>query len=395
LTFILYTYYYGYGDTFEYYKGGETVKSAFLNGDFGVGFELLFQSYDNFSPTTLKYVGDQWYFEGESTRTIISFSAFFSFFTFGSFLSIGILFTFLSFIGSWLIFISLHEYAKIPIKSLAYASLFVPSYLFWGTGIMKEPICIFALGCIYYTSQTLIINKVFKIRYLLFLIVGFLLLFLIKVYILISFLIAFIFFVVTEYREQLKYSKLSLVSKFCILLLFCFWGYQTYTFISSYYQKYSSFETVLDQIDYTQSAQIINSEGGSGYDLGEITMTPLGIINYALISINVTLFRPYPWEINKIVNIPTSLESLYMFFFLIQTIVRVGFISTFKIIIKRPNILFCVIFTLVISIMIGVISFNFGTLARYRIPLLPFYFSALLLIQHYATMLKSNPTIKK
>lgn len=383
LTFVLYTYYYGYGDTFEYYKGGEIIKSAFLNGDIGAGFELLFKNYDDFSKIALSYVGEHWYFEVESNRIIIIFSAFFSFFTFSSFLSIAILFTFLAFIGSWLIFISLYELTKNDITSLAYSTLFVPSYIFWGTGIMKEPICIFALGCFFYTSQKIIMDKIFKFKYILFLVIGFLLLFIVKVYILICFIIALFILITIQYISYFKSTKFPLLSKFLIISFFCVIAFQAWTLITGYYQNFSSLETLLDQIDYTQSAQIINSEGGSGYDLGEIKMTTLGILNYVLLSINVTLFRPYLWEINKIVNIPITFESLFMFFFLIQTIIKVGLVKTFKIIFSKSDVMFCVIFTLILSIMIGAISFNFGTLARYRIPMLPFYFTSLLLIRDY------------
>jgi hypothetical protein len=51
-----------------------------------------------------------------------------------------------------------------------------------------------------------------------------------------------------------------------------------------------------------------------------------------------------------------------------------------KSILNESTILFCFIFTITLSIMVGSISFNFGTLARYRIPFMPFYFSALVLL---------------
>jgi len=48
-----------------------------------------------------------------------------------------------------------------------------------------------------------------------------------------------------------------------------------------------------------------------------------------------------------------------------------------------PNILFCMVFSLTFAFAVGISTFNFGTLARYKIPLLPFYALALICIANY------------
>ncbi|HRA12632.1 MAG TPA: hypothetical protein PKX31_13225, partial [Chitinophagaceae bacterium] len=41
---------------------------------------------------------------------------------------------------------------------------------------------------------------------------------------------------------------------------------------------------------------------------------------------------------------------------------------------------FCLVFTLIFAFAVGISSYNFGTLSRYKIPCLPFYAVALIVI---------------
>lgn len=44
------------------------------------------------------------------------------------------------------------------------------------------------------------------------------------------------------------------------------------------------------------------------------------------------------------------------------------------------NVLFALVFSLIFAFAVGVSTFNFGTLSRYKIPLVPFYAVALVLL---------------
>lgn len=52
--------------------------------------------------------------------------------------------------------------------------------------------------------------------------------------------------------------------------------------------------------------------------------------------------------------------------------------------VNNPNILFALIFSIVFAFAVGVSTFNFGTLVRYKIPLLPFFLVALILIFNHS-----------
>jgi hypothetical protein len=47
---------------------------------------------------------------------------------------------------------------------------------------------------------------------------------------------------------------------------------------------------------------------------------------------------------------------------------------------KDNLLIFCIVFALIFSLAVGITSGNFGTLMRYKIPMMPFYYSALAII---------------
>jgi hypothetical protein len=125
--------------------------------------------------------------------------------------------------------------------------------------------------------------------------------------------------------------------------------------------------------------------GGSAYDLG-VTDFSTSSLNKAIIpAINVTLFRPYLWETHTLFQFITSLQSLFFFYFFIKTILHSGF-SFFGKIISDPLVLFCISFSMIYSFVTGFTSYNFGALDRYKIPALPFFMLALVLINQKETI---------
>jgi hypothetical protein len=90
-----------------------------------------------------------------------------------------------------------------------------------------------------------------------------------------------------------------------------------------------------------------------------------------------------------------AFESMIMLLLTLYTFFKVGILRTLKFIFSETTILFCIIFTVVLGIIVGATSFNFGTLARYRTPFLPFYFAALILILNKGGLIKSRVELTK
>jgi hypothetical protein len=123
-------------------------------------------------------------------------------------------------------------------------------------------------------------------------------------------------------------------------------------------------------------------DAGSGYVLGELDGTIGSMVRLAPQAINVSLFRPYIWEVRNPLMLLSAIESLCLLAFSIYVIAkkRAYFFRAFS----NANVLFTMIFSILFAFAVGVSTFNFGTLARYKIPLLPFFLVALILILDYS-----------
>jgi hypothetical protein len=121
-------------------------------------------------------------------------------------------------------------------------------------------------------------------------------------------------------------------------------------------------------------------DAGSGYSLGELDGTFTGMLSKAPQAINVSLFRPYLWEVRNPLMVLSALESFLMMGLTVFVLFRSRgrLMSLFK----NPTVIFCLVFGLTFAFAVGVSTFNFGTLARYKIPLLPFYGLALIFLSY-------------
>jgi hypothetical protein len=118
----------------------------------------------------------------------------------------------------------------------------------------------------------------------------------------------------------------------------------------------------------------------SGYNLGDPDGSFASMIRRVPLAINVSLFRPYIWEVQNPLMLLSALESLgfivislYVFYH-----ARGRIIWT----LKNPEVVFCLVFSLVFAFAVGISTYNFGTLSRYKIPLIPFYLIGLGLIYY-------------
>ena len=121
---------------------------------------------------------------------------------------------------------------------------------------------------------------------------------------------------------------------------------------------------------------------GSTYSLGELDGTFSGMLLKAPQAVNVALFRPYLWEVRNPLMAISALECFVLFLFTLY----VFFIrrNVFFKMIMDPNVIFCLVFSLTFAFAVGISTYNFGTLSRYRIPMMPFYVMALALMFNYS-----------
>ena len=78
----------------------------------------------------------------------------------------------------------------------------------------------------------------------------------------------------------------------------------------------------------------------------------------------------------------SGLENLFILLFTLYVHYKVKIIGIFKYFNKNSLLTFSLIFSLFFAFAVGISTSNFGSLVRYRIPLLPFYVSSLIIIRY-------------
>ena len=127
----------------------------------------------------------------------------------------------------------------------------------------------------------------------------------------------------------------------------------------------------------------------SGYSLGEIEFSFVGILIKSPAAFNVTFFRPYLWEVRNLPTLLGAIEGLLLFIFFLYLLIKLR-LRFFSVLFKNKEALFLMIFGVVFAIVVGISSYNFGALSRYKIPAEIFFISSLILIYHEGLLRKTS-----
>ncbi len=376
---FLYTFYYG-GDTTNYHEAAKVISGVIMTNP-SLGWEIMTNPAATFTYENIDIVENMKMFLGENTFMVVRIAALFNLFCFNSFWGVSIIFGALSFTGMWAMYrVFVDRYPSLQFQ-MAIAVLFMPSVFFWGSGIMKDTITMGCLGWMLWGLYQLFIkNKKIPIS-MVIVVVTFFLLAKLKIYIIIGFLPAMLYWLIAHYMSFIKEQRLRF---FIIFSTFICLGYIGYNYQDNINAISNALFMRFVQMAYGFQSwhEFLAQEGQSGYTLGEIKFTISGVLSKFPASVNVTLFRPYLHEVKNINMLLTSLESTSMLLFTLYVFIRTGILKTFKLLFSDHFIVFCFIFSLLFAFAVGFTSYNFGALARYKIPCLPFYIAALFLILH-------------
>lgn len=391
---LVYQYYYGQGDTFGYFDQSKIINSA-LHDSLSTWMELLMRTSYNKDPKLYSYIFQMSSYYDPSTYPVSVITAVFGLFNGTTYIPIALLFAFVSYTGLWALFKTFTQIYPALHKYFAIAFLFLPSVIIWGSGIFKDTICIFALGWLTYTVFRIFISRDFSIRNLFFLILSIYLIALIKIYILLAFLPALALWLLLSYAHLIRSTAIRF-----IVTLGCF-GITVagFVFFSAKFNKELN-KYSLDKIAATSTTtreyiNYISGDEGSSYDLGNFSPTLTGMISKFPAAVNVTLFRPYIWESKKIFVFFSAIESLLFSFFTLFVFYQIGLRKAINIIFTDPNVLFCLSFSLIFAFAVGISTYNFGALSRYKIPCLPFYVSFLILLYKEKLLKKKGIQINR
>ncbi len=379
----IYSFHYGSGDTLFYFSEAQWLSQEIIQRPSAL-FDLLNTGSEDYSVAYVELLSK---FDNPTTVLLIKICAVFNLLSYNSIWGTTALFASCSTFGLWCMFRVFDNVFPGHRWQMAFSVFMIPSVFFWGSGIMKDTMMIaclgFALAGFYFSfikrksfflAPLLLLGSLYAMAH-------------VKIYILFALLPSFfIWFTLHYWMKSRRWSTrvfyLIVGSIFLapvLLLSFALFGK-------------SAGLMLVDQFvvatRYQLWHEVIAGANNSYYNLGEIEISFFGILKKVPAAINVALFRPYITEIRAPIMVPSFFESAIFFLLTLFVVLRSGIFRSMKIVLSHPALLGFLFFLLSFAFITGFTSFNFGALARYKIPMLPFFAAILFIIYSKAKAIK-------
>lgn len=378
---MIYQYYYGGGDTSNFFYHAQVINSA-LSESPGKWINLVLHIPKWSDSDYVYYYMRMFWYRSLPEYSVCAIAAFIGFFTFTTYLPTAAIFAAISFTGVWALFRTFASQYPAYSKYIAICVLFIPSVALWGSGIFKDTICIGCLGWLTYCAFQMLVQRNFSFRNLLFIAISIYLISIIKAYIVLAFLPALALWIIFSYLHRIQSNFLRFLVRLSLVPLAIIGFVKVSNRFSDSLGKYSLQNVAQTSFMTRDWIGSISKEDASGYDLGAFDPSIVGMLKKFPAAVNVTLFRPYLWETKKIISFISAFEALAFLLLTLKVLVVVGPIRFWRAIATDPNIQFCLIFAIIFAFAVGISSFNFGALSRYKIQCLPFYAMAMVLIYY-------------
>ena len=389
---LVFNFYYTGGDIGTYYNEGRILANLILEKP-EYAYRIFTYSPSG-SDTELKnlFLGMH-YINALDTLIILKITALINLFTFNSYLITTFFYSYISFWCIWKLATLLFELYPNHKKYIVWAFFFVPSLIVWGSCILKDTICFSCLCIVHYYLFRIFIHKKIKVVYVLYIFIAGYIILTIKLYILLAYAPCFSFMVTQQYKAAIKNHVIrAIVAPFIIVLSLAV-SYVLVTQLGAQKERFSNekiLQTAKIQREYIHAVSM--QSGGSTYDLGEMEDGLMGYILKIPAAINVSLFRPYLWEAKNPIMLLSALESSVLLYLTIRLFYKRKFKKTIALLSSDVNLQFFLIFGLLFSFFVGVTTYNFGSLVRYKIQGYPFYILAILLLYYLQEDTKPKKT---
>lgn len=383
---LIYIYYYQGGDTVSYYETARslvnlsmknlTACAEVMTSKPSLSGYMTFDQQTGY-PWPYMYYDSQTFFVAKLIVPIEMIA-------FKSYLVTSVLLSYVSFFGAWKFFLMLCRYFPAIEKRIAIAILFVPSVLFWGSGILKDTIT-FSAVCWFIVSMEAAFIAPKKSRLALIgVIVTLYILLAIKPYILYSLLPGAIIWIGSVKMKDIKSKFIRIAFMPLVLALSIGGGFAALSLLGNSMGKFA-INKMLETASVTQKDLKQDYYQGSSFDIGDFDPTVSGMIAKVPAAMAVGLFRPYVWEARNLVMVASGLENLCYLLMVAYLLWKIILSPKrfFKVLSDYPILSFLLCYTLFFAVMVGLSTSNFGALVRFKIPFMSCYIALLLILHHY------------
>ena len=381
---MVYMYYYKLGDVFSYFSSSVALANlaredvlkyfqAMVMENNWENYHRLFNRSTGF-PVNYVYIDDRTYLlvRMVSPLTLISMNSFVLTTAMVSTVAYG---------GVWKLYRMLVRYYPSLQGQLAFAVLFFPSSVFWGSGIVKDTFAFSGL-CYYLHSMDIIFfQKKGSFGVWLTVVLGALLMVLLKPYVFMMLFPASLFWVlyrrVQRFRNVLIRASVLPMTSVALLLI-------TVNVLQRLEGRLGKFslERALDTVVVAQNDMKRSQYGANYFDLGNIEPTWNSVLSKFPQAVFAGLFRPLLSDVNNFAMLLSALENTFIVLVMLYILVRSNVVFFVQLILKNPLLQMCYLFAIGYAFMIAVTTPNFGAMVRFKIPLLPLFMTALFISRY-------------
>ncbi len=295
-------------------------------------------------------------------KTIIRLNALLIFLSFKTYFVHILFMCFMSLVGFILITNSIFGFTDIKNSLLAIPVLFLPSVLFWTSGVMKEPVLILGLGLFVYSiTHWGTRNSISALA------TGSLIILFTKFFVLACLLPATIAYLLFRKNETPKFILLKYLFINLVLLLLAF-------NVRNIVPKINLQQMLINkQTHSVKEAEYFKA--GSRIEIPELKDDVVSILKTSAVGIWNTITRPYVWETKNMMMLASAVENFFIIPFLLMW-------NAFRNRKHSTNLnlfLFLLTVSLTYFAIVGICTPALGNLVRYKTPLLVLFMFAFII----------------
>jgi hypothetical protein len=304
---------------------------------------------------------------GNSTGSMHAVAAFLALLTANGIYSSSLIISLVALAASTLLYFSFKPYFPATTHGrLATAVLLIPTTVFWNSGLLKEPLAVVGLSLAVAGFSRWINRR--SLSGLLILAVGAGIVGLFKPYILFPTAVGIGLW---YFVQSAGAGSTAPAIKPAYFLVGAVMALGLLVVLGRLFPVFA-----LERVADTAAQQRAMGDvvrGGSYYG-GEIPAerSLAGQLLFAPLALLTALFRPFLFEVGNAAAFVNALETTWLTILAARAVISASWASAWLAIIRNPVLTFCLGFVLVMATAVGLSTTNFGTLSRYRSPLVPF-----------------------
>lgn len=369
---LIYTWFYidrSTADIFKYFDDSKIMFDALRTSP--VDFFKMLTGVDSKSPSLFKYYSKMIAWDDSDimyndNRIMIRFNCIMRFISFGNYYIHMVVMCFITLYGLTCLFRLFASEVKDKYFGIFCAVMLMPSVLFWGSGVLKDSVMLFATGMFLYNLNKVSTNSALLGNKILF-VIGFLLMVFVKPYVLAVMMPCLFMIIFIKRKPQRNINRLS-------TWIVVYGIYVGLIYISKYFSQINVVELIsLKQHQFMSLAIAVDS--GSVVPIPELstTMSLIAAVPNALFNI---FFRPFIFESLSPVILLAASENILILITALICVLKMKLQNCYV----TPWFFFSMLFVPVLYCLIGLIVPVAGALVRYKTIALPFLMTAFVIL---------------